>query len=196
MASREEILSKIKSAQPGPTELPEAVGNVIRFDDPVGKFSEMINQIGGVAELVNNWQDIRVHLEATFDGFSNRATTIPFLADWADFSLNVEDPHELEMINVAVIEGEFGVAENAAIWISDRYVPHRVLPFITQYLAIVVRRSQMVHTMHEAMARLTISDTGWGCFLAGPSKTADIEQSLVIGAHGARGLTVFILNDD
>ncbi|GAB3172650.1 LutC/YkgG family protein [Telluribacter humicola] len=195
MSSRDNILNKIKAAQPDPTELPSAPQNPIRYDDPVGKFSEMINLNGGVAELANNWQDIRVRLDTTFNEFSNRATTIPFLADWADFSLNVEDPHELELINVAVIEGAFGVAENGAIWVSEKHVSHRVLPFITQYLGIVIRRNEIVNTMHEAMERVNISESGWGCFIAGPSKTADIEQSLVIGAHGARGLSVYLLND-
>jgi L-lactate dehydrogenase complex protein LldG len=32
-------------------------------------------------------------------------------------------------------------------------------------------------------------------FISGPSKTADIEQSLVIGAHGARALTVFAVDE-
>jgi L-lactate dehydrogenase complex protein LldG len=37
---------------------------------------------------------------------------------------------------------------------------------------------------------------GWGCFIAGPSKTADIEQSLVIGAHGARSMVIFLLEGE
>ena len=38
------------------------------------------------------------------------------------------------------------------------------------------------------------TDYGYGVFISGPSKTADIEQSLVIGAHGAGSLTIFILD--
>jgi L-lactate dehydrogenase complex protein LldG len=115
----------------------------------------------------------------------NRATTIPELGAWADFSLNVSDPHELEMIEIAILQAEFGVAENGAVWISDQYLSHRALPFITQNLAFVIPRKALVNNMHDAYQRLQ-DTTGWGCFIAGPSKTADIEQSLVIGAHGAQ----------
>ncbi len=97
---------------------------------------------------------------------------------------------DLEQVEVLEIDGEFGVAENGAIWITEEALPHRVAPFICQHLVIHV--SEIVSNMHEAYERLGNVNSGFGLFLAGPSKTADIEQSLVIGAHGARSLTVII----
>jgi L-lactate dehydrogenase complex protein LldG len=69
---------------------------------------------------------------------------------------------------------------------------HRALPTVTQHLALVLDRRRLVATMHQAYAQLTTGPGGYGMFVAGPSKTADIEQSLVIGAHGARSLVVFV----
>ena len=103
---------------------------------------------------------------------------------------NTMDGLSLAEVEVLEIDGAFGVAENGAIWLTEEALPHRVAPFICQHLVIHVQK--IVPNMHEAYEELTHQTTGFGLFLAGPSKTADIEQSLVIGAHGARSLTVVI----
>ena len=102
------------------------------------------------------------------------------------------DGLSLAEIEVLEIDGEFGVAENGAIWLTEEALPHRVAPFICQHLVINV--SKIVPNMHAAYEELKKPGSSFGLFLAGPSKTADIEQSLVIGAHGARSLTVVIRN--
>jgi len=53
----------------------------------------------------------------------------------------------------------------------------------------------IVATMHEAVRQIP-PGSGCGWFLSGPSKTADIEQSLVIGAQGARTLHVILEDVD
>jgi L-lactate dehydrogenase complex protein LldG len=70
---------------------------------------------------------------------------------------------------------------------------HRVLPFITQHLGMLVDEDHIVATMHDAYKKMNNNEYGFGTFIAGPSKTADIEQSLVLGAHGARSMTIFLL---
>ena len=100
------------------------------------------------------------------------------------------DGLSLAEIQVLEIDGEFGVAENGAIWLTEDAFPHRVAPFICQHLVIHVKK--IVPHMHAAYEELGNMNAGFGLFLAGPSKTADIEQSLVIGAHGARSLTIVI----
>ena len=87
----------------------------------------------------------------------------------------------------------FGVAENAAVWVPGEALnPHRAIFVIVQHLILVVPAGQIVDNLHQAYERLQWSPKSFGIFISGPSKTADIEQSLVIGAHGARSCTVIL----
>lgn len=104
-----------------------------------------------------------------------------------------EDPHELEDLGLAILDGQFGVAENGAIWLEDTNLGLRALPFITEHLVIVLDRNKLVETMHQGYNLVGNAHSGFGLFIAGPSKTADIEQSLVIGAHGAKSLRVILV---
>ncbi|MDZ7896843.1 MAG: LUD domain-containing protein [Arcicella sp.] len=193
MSSREKILFQIKQNQPDYQELNVQFKFESVFENLYEKFAETLSFVGGKAIKVADYEAIKVDVREHHQGISNIATTIPDLSELADFSLNIPDPHDLEMLNLIIIEGDFAVAENAAIWVSEKQLPHRVLPMITQYLAIVIHEKDLLTNMHRAYERVQVNETGFGTFISGPSKTADIEQSLVIGAHGARGLVVYVL---
>ena len=81
------------------------------------------------------------------------------------------------------------------MWLTDENVPHRVLYFLTQHLALVVPSRSLVHNLGQAYSRINVQSTRFSAWISGPSKTADIEQSLVIGAHGPRSLTVFLVDE-
>jgi L-lactate dehydrogenase complex protein LldG len=193
MSSREKILSQIKQNQPDFKPLTVDFKFESMYENLYEKFAEILSFVGGKAIEVNSYEEIKTDIRVHYQDVANIATTIDELSELADFSLNVSDPHELEMLNLAIIEGDFAVAENAAIWVSEKQLPHRALPMITQYLAIVIHKSAILTNMHRAYERVKVNETGFGTFISGPSKTADIEQSLVIGAHGARGLVVYVL---
>ena len=75
------------------------------------------------------------------------------------------------------------MAENGAIWLDDLNFPNRLVPFIAQLVIIRLDSGKIVSNVMEAYRRLTLEDTGFGVFIsASPSKTADIEQSLVYSA--------------
>lgn len=84
-----------------------------------------------------------------------------------------------------VVRGRFAVAENAAVYVDAADLSTRNDIVRAEHLVVIVPFSAIVPTMHEAM-RLMPADSGCGWFLSGPSKTADIEQSLVFGAQGSR----------
>lgn len=103
------------------------------------------------------------------------------------------DPHHLGDIDLAIVPGRFAVVENGAVWISGLDLRQQALCFACEHLVLVVPGDQLVPDMHAAYRRRRIDDAAFGVFISGPSKTADIEQALVLGAHGPRSLTVLLL---
>ncbi len=194
--SRQAILDRIRSKTvpaPEPSGIDEA--QLTTFNDPVGQFLEMLAIVGGEAHLADSPGQIADALREIpeFRDAQQIASMVPEVVPGnVDLAL-IDDPHDLATLDWTVARGEFMVAENGAIWVDGHNLPHRVALFIAQYLAIVVSRQQIVSNLHEAYRRIGRPKPGFGVFVSGPSKTADIEQSLVLGAHGCRKLQVFLL---
>ncbi len=98
-----------------------------------------------------------------------------------------------------LLESRLGVAENGAIWLDEASLPGRDAPFACLHLFAVLSARDIVASMHDAYARLQMwyngpDFPGFGVFIAGPSKTADIEQTLVMGAQGAKKQTILLIS--
>ncbi len=191
--SREKILATIKNNQPALLQLPEVENFVQPFTDVVEKYKTVLKSIGGNVHEVKNITDIIEILKAQFKDANRIISVLPELSPYATFYQRGDDPHLLNDVDVAIIPAHFGVAENGSVWVTEVILQERVLPFICQHLVAIIDRENIVATMHEAYDQVAGTTYGFGTFIAGPSKTADIEQSLVLGAHGPKTMTVFIL---
>lgn len=195
MNSRELILQKIKQNQPNNiVSMPSLEGLGVRKADLVEEYKMVLKGIGGNAVEVKNYDEIISYIKENYDTKKRIITTIPELSEIASLDWFNDDPHSLEDVELNIFNAHFGVAENSALWVTDEMFGQRIGAFIPQYLAIVVNKKDIVHNMHEAYTRIGNQEYSFGNFIAGPSKTADIEQSLVLGAHGARSLVVFIIH--
>lgn len=190
MSSKQEILEAIEKNKPEGKVLPGLL-SFPSTESLVEVYTKSVTLNGGTAIEFESLEEINEHVSENF----LKGVDVVSLIEGVNGNVAIEtilDPHDLEKVEVAIVKGEVGVAENAAIWIPEKNLPHRVLPFITQHLILILHKNQLVVNMHEAYQKIDVAGEGYGVFIAGPSKTADIEQSLVIGAHGARSLTVFI----
>ena len=193
--SKADILRKLRANEIEPVDLPSLDDDWIRYESPRDQFCEVLGTVGGNAIIVEEIEQIAGHLEQMneYRDANKICSHIPAVAAGNVDLSEIEDPHDLEDVDFCIAGGEFGVAENGAIWVTDKLIRHRVSLFITQHLALVVPSDAIVHNMHEAYQRISFAKSEFGVFISGPSKTADIEQSLVIGAHGPRSLTVFLV---
>ena len=195
MSSREAILSAVRKHLPQSTPLPSLDGPWITYPDPVAQFCAVLEMIGGRGFPVSSEAEIPAILETLpqFASAKQILSLVPAVHPGNASMEAIADPHDLADIDFAILPGQVAVAENAAIWVNEAAVKHRVIYFLCQHLSLIVPVSQLVHNMHQAYERISVTETPYGGFIAGPSKTADIEQSLVIGAHGPRSMTVFLV---
>jgi len=207
-SSRDAILGALRRNAPPESPLPEAPAGIV-YDDPEKQFAEIFTSVGGKFVRVANLAEIDAELEKleAYTQARKVASLVPGVGraipgagganvdprTFVDLAA-LKDPHELEGLDFAIIPGEFGVAENGAVWVAGGALgPQRAIFVIAQHLALVVPANQIVHNMHQAYDRIRFEGPGFGLFISGPSKTADIEQALVIGAHGARSCTLFLV---
>jgi L-lactate dehydrogenase complex protein LldG len=194
MGSREHILQAVKENQPEKLEMP-SIKHLFEVEekDLVKEFTTIIEGIGAKVFEVNNTAEIITQLKADFE--LDKVRVVSTLKDFDEIAkpFHGMDNHELADVELMILPTHFAVAENGASWVNDELFKERVLPFIPQHLVFVVEKDKIVPTMHQAYQLIADKKYGFGTFIAGPSKTADIEQSLVLGAHGPRSLRVFLV---
>ncbi|MDO1445657.1 LUD domain-containing protein [Rhodocytophaga aerolata] len=193
MSSREKILAAVLENQPSKSPLPDMSAFKGATEGIVEKYMETFISIGGSVFKGASADDIKQLIQENFDTSKRIITTLPELADPIELLSPTVDPHTFQDVELAVIKAHLAVAENGAVWLTEQVMGQRIIPYICQHLAVVVEVKDIVPTLHEAYGLIGEGQYGFGAFIGGPSKTADIEQALVLGAHGPISMTVFIM---
>ncbi|HEX5651888.1 MAG TPA: LUD domain-containing protein [Chitinophagaceae bacterium] len=193
MNAREHILQAIKAGRPGAVALPGLEQDLaIHYDDVLAKFKTTLEAIGGQWLEISGEEEVSTFAEQE----SGAGKFVINAAGDNENSLSEMTARQLAGVDMAIVRGKLGVAENAAIWLTEEQMKNRLLPYICQQLVLVLREDEIISNMHQAYQQTRINERGFGAFIAGPSKTADIEQSLVIGAHGPISLKVLIIKEN
>ena len=191
MSSKEDILARLRKHAIEPVKRPELTFEPLAYEHPLEQFEKILQVAGANSVRLEEGQDVNEVIRSLYPEARSIASNLPGITCATVNPDLLEDPRELDGTDVAVIRGEFGVLENGMVWVKQQ-TRYKAVFFISEALVILLDRRRLVNNMHEAYAQPGFDDFGYGCFIAGPSKTADIEQALVIGAHGARAVTVIL----
>ena len=191
VSARNEILAAIAGSRPPHVDLPVPGGFPIHRADLIDRFADELIAIGGECIPLSGRAALQDELRLRIAGRSRVMSTVRGIR-YGEFDVEKMTSSDLATVEVAVVPSELAVAENGAVWLDEVHLTHRVLSVIVESLIVVVSADSIVADMHHAYAALGARLPTFGQFVAGPSKTADIEQSLVVGAHGAREMTVLI----
>lgn len=193
MSKKEDILSKYRANIKQRFDMPDLTDiKGITYPDPLIQFISMTENVGGKVVEVEPGKDINDIIKELYPDAKEIASNLPEITIATRNPDTIGSPQALNGTDVGVIKGDFGVAENACVWVPQTMVEKAVC-FISENLVILLKKSEIVNNMHEAYKRIEFNDYGYGTFISGPSKTADIAQALVMGAQAARGVTVILV---
>jgi len=195
MSNKEDILKRYRANVREKFDMPDLSDiKAITYHDPLVQFIKMTESVGGHVIEVKEGQDINQLVKEMYPDAKEIASNLPEITIATRNPDTVGRARDLNGTDVGIIRGQFGVAENACVWISQT-MKEKAVCFISENLVILLPKSQIVNNMHEAYKRIEFDKEydGYGTFISGPSKTADIAQVLVMGAQAARSATILLL---
>ena len=193
MSTKEEILKRYRANVREQFDMPDLSDiAAITYPNPLEQFIKMTESVGGHVVEVKAGQDINTLIRELYPDVKEIASNLPEVTIATRNPDSADSAQSLNGTDVGVIRGSFGVAENACVWIPQT-MKEKAVCFISENLVILLPRTEIVNNMHEAYRRIAFNDYGYGTFISGPSKTADIAQVLVMGAQAARSATVLLL---
>ncbi|MDY7020789.1 MAG: LUD domain-containing protein [Cyanobacteriota bacterium] len=193
MNSRDLILNSIRKNQPiSAVSLPEIPVFNQNTENLISQFQTQLKRMGGQSFQISNPEDIQAKIYELYPSTKIICSTLSELSGNKPIQPDTQ-PQELANVDIGIVRGEFGVAENGAVWLTQNNLVVNALGFLSQHLVVLLDSNQLVCDMHQAYERIQLVDTSYGVFMAGPSATGDVEAVIIQGAQGVRSLTVFLM---
>jgi L-lactate dehydrogenase complex protein LldG len=160
--------------------------------DPLTSFQTQLEAMGGRSFIVADAAAIRAKVAELFPSAKVICSAVTEVSGTRRIE-DVDDPHDLNDVDLGIIRSPLGVAEAGAVWVTQAELGINALAVLSQHLIVLLDPQEVVETMHDAYERIDLAASPYGLFMAGPSATGDIEGVIIHGAQGARSLTVLLI---
>ena len=172
-------------------------------EGPEVEFATKLVESGGTFIYCSNENDVGVQLNSLIEneGWTNIYCSDKNISGLLDNSKIIysSDKEDFNTIIVGITPCDFLISRFGSIMVSSGLGSGRRLFVYPEIHIIISKASQVVPELKDAI--IGIRKKYAGNFpsqittITGPSRTADIEKTLVMGAHGPRSLYVFMIDD-
>ncbi|NQU34594.1 MAG: LUD domain-containing protein [Bacteroidetes bacterium] len=207
--SKEKVLKKVRNALINKLENPfkniEFSSSVFypQKEGPEVEFATKLVESGGTFIYCSNENDVGNQLSTLIE---NESLTNVFCADNNLSGLlnnsNIifsSDYKDFNSINVGITPCDFLISRFGSIMVSSGLGSGRRLFVYPEIHIVIAKASQVVPELKDAIIgmkkKYSNNFPSQITTITGPSRTADIEKTLVMGAHGPKSLYVFMIDD-
>lgn len=207
--SREKILKRVRAAlinksriESSDIDFDSSIFAAVE-DTPELTFAQQFSDVGGQFVFCENDDDFCESISVLLADQQNESLwcaepEIGELLQRAGLSYR-SDAEELLTAGIAITGCEYLVARTGSVVLSSRQQAGRRGPFYADNHIVIAHTSQLVEQLKDALKgiRLRYPDAAPSMIttITGPSRTADIEKTLVQGAHGPKEIFVFLIDD-
>lgn len=192
---RARILNKIKDALSYPTQLPfpDVIDREVLFNDPgtdlKDLFASEFTGLLGNLSYCTTLEQAKLEISALIADQSWE-----HVYDGLEESINIENMHN---VDVAITDCECLVARTGSVVVSSAQVQGRTMSVYAPAHIIIAYSSQLVYNVKDALhfMKHKYADAlpSLISFTSGPSRTGDIEKTLIVGVHGPKNVYLYLL---
>ena len=214
MDARSEILGRIRNAsaadptlRTSPLALPAVLtGAAVAPAERYERFRSALEQVGGRVERKKNLIAAHERVLELVRARGARRIAVSEVAELALLRADLASECELcgpasaraELLaaEVGVTCAQWGIAETGTLVLESAHERHRLVSLLPPVHVAILPSQALLGTLGEALAAVRSSSGALASrtitFITGPSRTADIELTLVVGVHGPRELHVLV----
>lgn len=174
-------------------------------DDLKALFKKMAEEVSAVIHYSKTQDDITVYIAEVMRANGHSRFAAPAAPDKLCLDLmnsgfeNIKSPlrDKADDIDAGIVFASYGIAETGTLVVNSNDEDTRLATMLSETNFVVLNSGNIVEKAYDISKKLNtwFRETNYTAFISGPSRTADIERVLTLGAHGPLQLHIILTNN-